>query len=408
VCIAKFIKRKFVKPPKQSLHNCNRWGSRCSKFNCKRKQWDYWFWKLLGWENTTWTHTCTKFCLPHCGANEWKCSLDTLFFNYRQAARIVKYWFISLIRPVGIHYCNAFRPDCRRAGCPKYKWWYFIPHYLGLEYGRPYHNCITEIWCTTGVCPPSGWRCNWANILEHVLHLLWHKYYKCMYPNTEMLELSGDGVYVGDIFDNISIGDSEISDTESSALASDDEFSDDESVDYEYRHPHLPPLTRFENRADDTDLIMIYNTGRNSEVNFRCKHMSRQGRFTTAWSSAMYFCTCQGLGQGGFEANLNICAHPDNYMIKMQNGNNWKRNFLMFEKDTIPNLLDLAMATLWGHEAHFLMYNRETVPVEIPNKIPPPHRFCLRLNCPAEIEDDCTGICRTKLDCVYAAQRSFR
>ncbi len=73
----------------------------------------------------------------------------------------------------------------------------------------------------------------------------------------------------------------------------------------------------------------------------------------------------------------------------------------MFEKDTIPNLLDFAMATLWSYEAHFLMYDRVNVPVEIRTKIPVPHRFCLR------IEDDCTGICRTKLDCVYAAQRSF-
>ena len=70
-----------------------------------------------------------------------------------------------------------------------------------------------------------------------------------MYPNTEMPEFHGEGAYVGDIFDNISIGDSEISDTESSALASEDEFSDDESVDYDYRHPCLPPLTRFENKA---------------------------------------------------------------------------------------------------------------------------------------------------------------
>ncbi len=346
--------------------------------------------------------------MPHCGANEWKCSLDILVYNYKQAAWIVKYWFISLVKPVGAHYCNMFRPDCKRVGCPRYKWWYFIPHYLGIGYGRPHHDCISEFWCTRGVCPPSKWRCNWDNILENVFLLLWFKYYKCMYPNTEMPELSGDGVYEGDIFDNISIGDSEISDTESSALDSDDEFSVDESVDYAYQHPHLPPLTPFESKTDDTDLIMIYNAGRNSEVNFRCKHMLRQSRFATAWSGAMYLCTCHGHGQGGFEANLNICAHPDNTMIKMQNGNSWKRNFLIFERDTIPNLLDLAMATLWSYEAHFLMYDRENVPVEIRNKIPPPHRFCLRLNCPAEIEDDCTGICRTKLDCVYAAQRSFR
>jgi hypothetical protein len=346
--------------------------------------------------------------LPHCGANEWKWSLEILFYNYIHATKIVKYWFTSIIWPVGVHYCNVYRPNCRRVGCPKYKGWYFIPYYLGIGYGRPNHECINEVWCIVGVCPPSRWRCNWDNILENVFYFLWYKYYNCMYPNTEMPELHGEGVYVGDIFDNISIGDSEISDTESSALASEDEFSDDESVDYDYRHPCLPPLTRFENKADDTDLIMIYNTGRTSEINFRCKHMSRQGRFATAWAGAMYFCTCHGHGQGGFEANLNICAHPDNYMIKMQNGNNWKRNFLMCEKDTIPNLLDLAMATLWSYEAHFLMYERETVPIEIRNKIPPPHRSCLRINCPAEIEDDCTGICRTKLDCVYAASGSFR
>jgi hypothetical protein len=137
-----------------------------------------------------------------------------------------------------------------------------------------------------------------------------------MYPNTEMPELYDDGVYEGDIFDNISIGDSEISDTESSALDSDDEFSDDDSVDYAYQHPHLPPLTPFEGKTEDTDLIMIYNAGRKSEVNFWCKHMSRQSRFATAWNGAMYLCTCHGHGQGGFEANLNICAHPDNNMIK--------------------------------------------------------------------------------------------
>ncbi len=160
VSIAIFIKRKMIKPPKQSLHNCNRWGSRCNKINCKRKQWDYWFWKLLGWESAAWTHTCTKFCLPHCGANEWKWSLEILVFNYTQAAKILKYWFTSLIWPVGIHYCNAFRPDCRRKGCPKYKWWYFIPKYLGIRYGKTNHECETDIWCTPGVCPPSRWHCN--------------------------------------------------------------------------------------------------------------------------------------------------------------------------------------------------------------------------------------------------------
>jgi hypothetical protein len=120
VFIIKIVKKRFIKPPKQSLHNCNRWGSRCTKFNCKRKQWDYWIWKLLGWENTTWTHTCSAFCLPHCGSNEWKCSLEILIYNYKQAARIVKYWVISLVIPVGIHYCNRFRPDCKRVGCPRY------------------------------------------------------------------------------------------------------------------------------------------------------------------------------------------------------------------------------------------------------------------------------------------------
>jgi hypothetical protein len=413
-------------------HNCKRWGTSCTSRNCKRMQYGYTIWKLLGYTYTTYEHTClAAYCLKSCGGCTWKWSGNILVENYKEIARDVRHWFKLTYGTDAPHHCNVEKPDCYKINCGRARWWYPIAVALGFQYGPFYHECGYYMECDEAICPPSEWHCEWKNIFHMLKYKWWNRVNrrKCKKwisnnnnndsdPDTDD---ENDGEYVsgsestaGTMHSSINsknwqnrftLGSSLVTKTdEISSIAGNTDTDSETEINYEFSNqvPHLPKLEPYgPARIYDTDLILIYSPLRWAQINLRCRHEPIRSRYIAVRRGRTYICLCHGHGVRGFEYNCSICVHPRCSMIPISTNNLWKIFFLIYDYKGVLTLRQLAMASVLGNEQHHEMFEPGRVPKSIIKNLPPSYKSCLRLGCNRESFDDCTGICRTKLECTY-------
>ena len=310
-----------------------------------------------------------------------------------------------MYKPLNFHNCDVVRSDCQQVSCGRVKWWAGIAYFFCFIYETPVHECFGyDQYCIRNSCPPSSWTFIGSRKLRGLMHLIKYDYLGYKYSGDSE---GSDSGFENDWFDELSIGGSVITDTdmESSDDTSESESDSDTSIDYNFNWYNLPPLKPYIKESHDTDLLMVYSLQPNTNLAFRCKHMSRNNRWAKLKQGANYYCLCHGHSRNGFGANININADVTSRLMEVTTLNRWKKNFILYTKGKLPTLFQLAMANLWGNETHFSLYERYSVPDTIKKRIPQPRKMCLRLNCPAEKFSDCSISCRTRLQCRYAETR---
>jgi hypothetical protein len=174
-----------------------------------------------------------------------------------------------------------------------------------------------------------------------------------------------------DIFEEIAPDGSVI--TDSGSITSDITTSgndSDTSIDYSVRFQHLPYLIPFVKSNEDTNLIMVYNSGGSTELNFRCRHSSRAQVFATALPGFMYWCLCHAHGEKGLEYNLNICPPKRHALLPISSKEGWRRNYMIYWLRKIPTLFQLALANVFGSDQMHYLENSNLCPKEILDKKP--------------------------------------